>query len=182
MIISGFTSHKLDLISGYDKNLPIKLGPINGNTVDFIEYTDIANTAYTKIYYTIGDIKYVTNYRPPLNQFDNRAHPTTFSTTISGENFEDYSNGTTLVNGPFTIKYGDGDVVINNLTAINQNTFDIKEESKMGLVFPPKVKNELFIERMSVAVFERHSRLANIQSLEDLVEYKNGYYNIVENS
>ena len=158
MIISGFTSHKLDLISGYDKNLPIKLGPINGNTVDFIEYTDIANTAYTKIYYTIGDISYIKQYKPPLNQFDNRAHPTTFSTNISGNDFQPYSNGQ------------------------NQLTFDIKEESKMGLVFPPKVKNELFIERMSVAVFERHSRLANIQSLEDLVEYRNGYYNIVENS
>jgi len=160
MIISGTTSHKLDLISGYDKNLPIKLGPINGNIVTNIEYTDLANTAYTKIYYTIGDINYITTYRPPLNQFDLNTHPTVFSTTLSGVDFNQYTNNNSNI----------------------QYTFDVKEESKMGLVSPAKVKNELFIERMSVAVFERHSRLANIKSLEDLEEYRNGYYNIVENS
>lgn len=158
MIISGFTSNKLDLISGYDKNEPIKIGLINGNLVTNIEYTDIANTAYTKIYYTIDGIDYVTTYKPPRDQFDVNAHPTKFYVNVNGGNFEPYNYGQ------------------------KQLTFDIKEESKMGLVFPPKVKNELFIERMSVAVFERHSRLANIQSLEDLVEYRNGYYNIVENS
>jgi hypothetical protein len=159
-MISGTTSHKLDLISGYDKNLPIKLGPINGNVVTNIEYTDLANTAYTKIYYTIGDINYVTTYVTPTSQFDTNAHPTIFTTNLSGDDFNNYTNSS-------------GNI---------QYTFDIKEESKMGLVFPPKVKNELFIERMSVAVFERHSRLANIKSLDDLVEYRNGYYNIVENS
>ena len=51
----------------------------------------------------------------------------------------------------------------------------------MGLVFPPKVSNELFIERMSVAVFERHSRLSEIKTLDGLIEYRNGYYNIIEN-
>jgi len=44
-------------------------------------------------------------------------------------------------------------------TQNGQNTFDIKEESKMKLVFPPKVTNDLFIERMELAVFEKHSRL-----------------------
>lgn len=60
-----------------------------------------------------------------------------------------------------------------------QNTFDIKEEAKMGLVFPPKVNNELFIERMSSAVFEKYSRLSEIKNLGTLVNYRNGYYNII---
>lgn len=59
-----------------------------------------------------------------------------------------------------------------------QNTFDIKEEAKMGLVFPPKVSNELFIERMSLSVFERYSRLSEIKNLGTLINYRNGYYNI----
>jgi len=45
-----------------------------------------------------------------------------------------------------------------------QNTFDIKEEYKMNLVFPPKITNDLFIERMQFAVFEKHSRLSFIRS------------------
>jgi hypothetical protein len=52
----------------------------------------------------------------------------------------------------------------------------------MGLVFPPKVINELFIERQSTAVFERHSRLSGIKNFGELENYRNGYYNIVQNS
>ncbi len=65
-------------------------------------------------------------------------------------------------------------------TQNGQNTFDIKEESKMKLVFPPKVTNDLFIERMELAVFEKHSRMSNIKNLEELENYKNGYYKITK--
>ncbi len=82
---------------------------------------------------------------------------TTFSTNYSGYDFEPY------------------------ITFPNkQNTFDIKEEAKMGLVFPPKVNNELFIERMSVAVLERQSRLSEISTLQGLIEYRNGYYKVTQ--
>jgi hypothetical protein len=82
---------------------------------------------------------------------------TTFSTNASGYDFNPY-------------------IVFPN----RQNTFDIKEEAKMGLVFPPKVSNELFIERQSTAVFERHSRLSEINNFGELENYRNGYYNIVQ--
>lgn len=84
---------------------------------------------------------------------------TTFYTNSSGYDFEPY---TTFPN--------------------KQNTFDIKEESKMGLVFQPKVSNELFIERMSSAVFEKFSRLSEIKNLGTLINYRNGYYNIIQNN
>ena len=62
-----------------------------------------------------------------------------------------------------------------------QNINLIKEESKMNVVLPPKIDNQIFIERMSLAVFERHARLSNIKSLGSLGEYRNGYYRIVQN-
>ena len=81
--------------------------------------------------------------------------PTTFFTNSSGYDFEPY------------------------ITFPNkQNTFDIKEEAKMGLVSPPKINNELFIERQDLAVFERYSRFSEIKNLNDLIYYRNGYYNI----
>ena len=82
---------------------------------------------------------------------------TTFFTYYSGYDFEPY-------------------ITFPNI----QNTFDIKEESKMGMVFQPKVKNELFIERMNLAVFERHSRISETRTLEELINYRNGYYRIKE--
>jgi hypothetical protein len=90
-----------------------------------------------------------------VTNFD-RDKTTKFYTNYSGENFEPQ-------------------VIGNNL----QNTFDIKEESKMKLVFPTKVTNDLFIERMEISVFERHSRLSNIKGVDQLEDYKNGYYKIV---
>lgn len=159
-MITGFTSHKLDVVSTYSKSNPFQVG-VNG--VTNIEYDPITLTGITKIYYTIGSIDYVTTYQPkttnrvrmlPQGSSMNvrivpSEHPTTFSTSISGYDFDDY--------------------------------YSIKEEAKMGLVFPPKVSNELFIERMNVAVFEKHSRLSEIKTLDGLVDYRNGYYNIIEN-
>ena len=153
-MITGFTSHKLDLVSTYDKNNPFQIG-VNG--VTNIDYNPTNLTAITKVYYTIGNINYETEYTNdnvtiyvdnPYSRLQKRLK-TVFKTSMSGYDFDDYPS--------------------------------IKEEAKMGLVFPPKVSNELFIERMSVAVFERHSRLSEIKTLEELIEYKNGYYNIIEN-
>ncbi len=150
-MITGFTSHKLDLVSTYDKNNPFQIG-VNG--VTNVEYDPTNLTAITKVYYTIGNVDYITDYRKNVSISNSRQpygsqFPTIFKTTMSGYDFDDY--------------------------------FSIKEEAKMGLVFPPKVSNELFIERMSVAVFERHSRLSEIKTLDGLIEYRNGYYNIIEN-
>ena len=159
-MITGFTSHKLDVISTYSKSNPFQVG-VNG--VTNIEYDPVVLTAITKIHYTIGAIDYTTTYQPKVDSnvrsvFEGSSmnvriipieHPTTFKTSTSGFDFDKY--------------------------------FLIKEEAKMGLVFPPKVSNELFIERMNVAVFERHSRLSDIKTLDGLTDYRNGYYNIIEN-
>jgi hypothetical protein len=143
MIISGFTSQKLDLITTYSNTNPYQIG-VNG--VTNINYNPANLTAITSVSYTIGDINYITEF-PTL--------VTKFFTYYSGYDFEPY------------------------ITFPNrQNTFDIKEEAKMGLVFPPKVSNELFIERMNLAVFERYSRLSEIKNLGTLTNYRNGYYNI----
>lgn len=80
---------------------------------------------------------------------------TTFYINSNGDDFEPYYN---QQNG--------------------QNTFDIKEEYKMNLVFPPKITNDLFIERMQFAIFEKHSRLSFIKNTDQLELYRNGYYEI----
>ena len=48
----------------------------------------------------------------------------------------------------------------------------------MNLSEPPKVDEEIFIERQETSVFENHLRMGEIITLDQLVEYKNGYYNI----
>ena len=145
-MISGFTSHKLDVVTTYSKTNPFQVG-VNG--VTSIEY-DPLTTDIKRINYTIGEIDYTTLYQPKISdKLGATSHPTTFRTNLSGYDFDSY--------------------------------FSVKEEAKMGVVFPPKISNELFIERMDIAVFERHSRMSEIKTLEGLIDYRNGYYNIIEN-
>jgi hypothetical protein len=54
----------------------------------------------------------------------------------------------------------------------------IKYEAEMGISEPAKIEKEIFIERQSTSVFERHLRIGEIRSMEQLEQYKNGYYNI----
>ena len=137
MIITGYTSNKLDLISRYSKTNPYVVG-VNGVTnITYSNPTNQVVSAITSISYTIDEIDYLTTV-PNLR--------TTFSVSTSQNNFDPY--------------------------------YVIKEEAKIRIVFPPKVVNELFIERQSLAVFELHSRLSEIKTLDDLVDYRNGYYNI----
>ena len=54
----------------------------------------------------------------------------------------------------------------------------IKYEAEMGISEPTKMEKEIFIERQSISVFERHMRIGEIGTIEELEQYKNGYYNI----
>jgi len=152
-MITGFTSDKLDLVRTYNNEVPFRVG-VNG--VTDIGYNNTTPPTITSVEYTIGDIEYITYDPENRNIFSNR-RLTKFKTLLSGYDFEPYSN-----------------------QANTQNTFDIKEEGKMGLVFPPKVNSELFIERQDTAVFERHARLSNITSFGMLENYRNGYYIIIQ--
>ena len=154
-MIAGITSHKLDLVKTYSSTNPYQVG-VNG--VTNVTYQDpIALTGITFVSYSIGDINYTTKLSDLITILTSNItqFPTTFFTNSSGYDFEPY------------------------ITFPNkQNTFDIKEEAKMGLVSPPKINNELFIERQDLAVFERYSRFSEIKNLNDLIYYRNGYYNI----
>ena len=156
-MISGYTTHKLDLIKTYSVTNPYQIG-VNG--VTNVTYDPTNLTAVTSVSYSIGNINYVTDIPKRLISQSSKGvvtqkSTTRFYTNSSGYDFEPY-------------------IVFPN----KQNTFDIKEEAKMGLVFPPKVSNELFIERQELAVFERFSRFSEITNLENLVTYRNGYYNV----
>lgn len=57
--------------------------------------------------------------------------------------------------------------------------FVFKNEVTMGVVFSPKIEEELFIDRKPISVFDSQIRLSNIDTMEDLERYNNGYYNII---
>jgi hypothetical protein len=58
----------------------------------------------------------------------------------------------------------------------------VKEEIYLGIVSSPEVQTDVFIDRGVTSALENHLRLSEIESVEHLVRYGNGYYNVVKNN
>ena len=54
-----------------------------------------------------------------------------------------------------------------------------KEEKYVGLISDPIIESEVFMERDKSSVFERHQRLSEINDIEQLSVYRNGYYKMI---
>jgi hypothetical protein len=50
-----------------------------------------------------------------------------------------------------------------------------KEEEFLGIVFPQEVQSDVFIERGGEDIFEKHMVLAEIKTVDDISEFRNGY-------
>ena len=55
-----------------------------------------------------------------------------------------------------------------------------KEEYLFGITQPPEVQSDVFISRGGTSVLEKHLRLSEIESLEHLERYNNGFYRLVK--
>ena len=55
-----------------------------------------------------------------------------------------------------------------------------KEEYLFGITQQPEVDSDVFIDRGATIVFEKHLRLSEVESLEHMERYNNGYYNLVK--
>jgi hypothetical protein len=54
----------------------------------------------------------------------------------------------------------------------------IQEEYLIGIISQPEVESDVFIDRGVVSVLDTHLRLSEIESLDHLERYGNGFYNI----
>jgi len=54
----------------------------------------------------------------------------------------------------------------------------IQEEYLLGIISQPEVESDVFIDRTTFSVLDKHLRLSEIESLDHLTRYGNGFYNI----
>lgn len=106
------------------------------------------NNEPSKVNYTIDDIDYVTYITKP---------------SFIGKN---------LFYKTQTVYY------FNSQGLTEEDINVVKQEVEMGITEPPKTESDIFIERQETSVFERHLRMGEINNLDQLEDYKNGYYNI----
>jgi hypothetical protein len=103
------------------------------------------------------------------------------NTQTTGIQYRDYSGTTTLmVNGVNTLIpltsfrfIGEGWNETNvSLSALT------KEEYLFGIISPPEVQSDVFIDRGATSVLDMHLRLSEIGNISELTRYGNGFYKI----
>lgn len=126
---------------------------------------------FTEKYY--GNGSYTNNGVDYLNSIEN----VNIIYYINNVKYNDiYLNGIWIT----TYEYESVDID-NNPNFINQRI--IKNENKSKLISNPKIKNDVFIDRQEISVFDKNYRLEFINNLGDLISYAGGgYYKIVKNS
>ena len=169
-IVTGTTQHKLDLVKSYDPNNPYIIG-LNG--VIAINYD---GNGYAPI--NIKSVEYVLNgvwYKTEMTSNSNNLVPN-LNTKYSGNKSYIPQTQRNIIQKDTVLP-----TVFRYVTQplVEDDYFVFKDEVKMGVVFSPKVSDEVFIERQSITIFEKQSRLSEIKTLDDLEEYNNGFYKIV---
>lgn len=53
-----------------------------------------------------------------------------------------------------------------------------KEEYLFGIISPPQVQSDVFIDRGITTVMDKHLKMSEIKNLGELIRYGNGYYNL----
>lgn len=138
-------------------------------------YNSNENTGFTKSIYTSdGMIKQL------VSQKDN-------PDGLSYQPLYDYKIWVSGDTGT-TINYsdiGDGKSVISYMTSgsTTENTLDVpsaKLDYLIGVIESPKIDIDVFIDRGNNSSFDRHIKLGDLNSLNDLEMYGNGFYKIKE--
>ena len=177
-IVTGTTQHRLDLVRTYnDPTNPTNpyLVGTNGCTAITLDTNGNVKT----VSYTIDGIDYVTTLTKDISGI---GKPVSNRVGILTPNLNSPITKSYSPNRPSSRLDSVYPTTFKYVTQQKQETdyFVFKDEAKMGVVFQPKVLEEVFIERQSITVFETQARLGEIISLEGLEEYNNGFYNVTK--
>lgn len=135
------------------------LTPINGTGIEYVD-----------VYLYDDEYKFDGNY-DNLTMDNLGIFRTTYSKT-----FEKYNIGTTTIS--------DSNVQSDITFTDNSKEMAIpifKEEYLMGITYPTIVKSDINIDRGINHAFERHLKLGEIKTLNDLIDYGNNYFNLKSN-
>jgi len=173
LIITGTTDSKIEDVRTYDLKTPFKEG-FNINISDYNNYKNLPISGVSRINSISEPIIYVFDTQNDANLGTDRQ--------TSGLQYADYSGKTkTLnINGEFisipltTVKYI-GEAFNETNSSLSAST---KEEYLFGIVSPPEVNNDVFIDRGAITVMDKHLKLSEIKNLGELSRYGNGFYKL----
>lgn len=171
--ITGVTDSKLDELKSYNQNTPY-IPNLDITTQVYNDYENVTVSGVSRVI-SVGDpMVYVFDAPVDANIGTNNQ--------VFGLQYKDYSANTSnqVINGVYTsiplanFRYiGEGFNETNvSLSAIT------KEEYLFGIISPPEVQSDVFIDRGTTSVMDYHLKLSEIKSLGELINYGNGFYNL----
>lgn len=174
--VSGFTNDKLNLVRSYDAADLYNPAIIN-DAENYDNYFGVFISGVTKVVDDGNPIIYAVDAesQPPFFQVIGTNAQTTGIRykTYSDETYPlvDFDNNITLK--PKTefrfVSEGWND------TNVDLRAY-IRREYLMGIVSPPEVQSDVFIDRGATTVLEDHLILGEIRGLDALKDYRNGYF------
>ena len=69
----------------------------------------------------------------------------------------------------------------NDESGTSENPPMFREEYKLGMSAPQNVSGDIYIDRGINSAFEKHIKISEVVSLEDMLQYGNGYFKIMDN-
>ena len=166
--LTGGTDSKLEDVRSYKKTDPYRTN-FNTSKETYQNYNNVT---------IIGVDRIKTMTEPSIYVFDTENN-TNLGTAnqITGLLYTDYSGGTLLsptIKTFTTVNYiGEGWNQTN--TSLSALT---KEEYLFGIISPPEVESDVFIDRGITGVMDYHLKLSEIGNLGELSRYGNGYYKL----
>lgn len=170
--ITGNTDSKIEDVKSYKSTDQFRIN-FNTATETYVNYNNLTVMGVDRIK-SMGEPKiYVFDTENDVNLGTN--------SQTTGIQYRDYSGTTKLrINGVVDIVplstfrfIGEGWNETNvSLSALT------KEEYLFGIISPPEVQSDVFIDRGATSVLDMHLRLSEIGNISELTRYGNGFYKL----
>ena len=171
--ISGYTDSKLEDVRSYKATEPFRIG-FNTNVGEYLNYKGESVSGISRVVSMADPRNYVFDSIDDANLgTDNQVY---------GLRYLDYTGDTRQVvaNGiQSTIPITKFDFIGEGWNRYNTSlSASMKEEYLFGIISPPEVQSEVFIERGMTSVMDKHLRLSEVNDLGELTRYGNGFYKL----
>ena len=179
-IISGLTEDRLDIVKSYDRDLIYKpLFDVDKGV--YLNYQGDTIDGVTRVNNNINNLNPIT-YSEDVDINDSGIGTENQTTGLF---FRTYNDNIRQVNIPdFGITFIPTTQMYYKAQGFNEtNTVleaNLKEEYLFGITNEPEVESDVFIDRGRVTILQSHLQLGEITNLGDLVNYGNGFYNIIK--
>jgi hypothetical protein len=181
IIVTGLTEDRLENFTSYGYSGTSKYIPdFDVDTGFYLNYLNGPVDGVSRII-SLND------FNPIIYTEDGDINDPNFGTILQGDGilFKTFSGQTrdvNLGNGltdsiPTTKLYYHGQGVNQRNSILSALTI---EEYLLHITEPPKIQNEVFIDRSSTDVLQSHLQIGEIKTLGDLLIYGNGFYNIIK--